>query len=590
MVKEMKVNSRAKYRWYWLPVLLVLVLGMVGCGGGSSSGDGRGIPSGDEARDKPSVLLQPKRVTATSGESSVVLSWEAVNEATHYTVYWSLSPEPDPKSELIEVTDIKNTSWAHNRPVRGKKIYYVVVAEDGTRSSEPSGVVFAKMELLETPRNVEVIKGEGELTITWDSVPGAQSYILAWRDENSLNWDNTVSIGGENTQWIYEGAIRNMEYSFRISAVDGEDTSCMSDMVSEHCDKGMLPTPQGLRAVQNIAPDDDGVTLYWNTVVDADSYTIYWSESRTVDAILSGDKCSNIMGESYAVEGLEKGKTYYFVLVALDGDWCSDSCAPVSSFLLDGPIDNMSAPVGRGDVDFAKLPAGSFWMGSPDSGPGLIDNEDLHRVTFTHDFYMMTTEVTQQQWKDVMGTNPSNFTSEHRPFPGMPFFVDCFDSPVESVSWPAVQEFIDKLNEDESQALRYRLPTEAEWEYAARAGTSTPYAIGDGYEITESQARFNFDSFMGNGTVVVGSFNTPNAWGLHDMHGNVAEWVADAWQDHLGAAPKRFPDDGIVTGGSVHCVRGGNWSQGKTYCRSARRVGSSGGNKLTGFRLAADLR
>ncbi len=164
-------------------------------------------------------------------------------------------------------------------------------------------------------------------------------------------------------------------------------------------------------------------------------------------------------------------------------------------------------------MDFVLIKAGTFMMGSPEDEEGRYYKEIQHQVILTQDYYMQTTELTQGQWEAVMGSNPSNF-------------YNCGSNcPVEKVSWNDIQAFIEKLNQ-RGEGI-YRLPTEAEWEYAARAGSTTAFANGG---ITERGCSYdaNLDAmgwYYGNadGTHPVAQ-KLPNAWGLYDMHGNVWEW------------------------------------------------------------------
>ena len=162
-------------------------------------------------------------------------------------------------------------------------------------------------------------------------------------------------------------------------------------------------------------------------------------------------------------------------------------------------------------------------MGSPEGGrKRKSDNETQHKVTLTKGFYMGVHAVTQEQWQAVMGNNPSKFKGEK-------------NLPVEQVSWDDCQEFIKKLREKDKKL--YRLPTEAEWEYSCRAGTTTPFHFGE--TISTDQANYNGNFTYGNGkkgkyrekTTPVGSFPA-NAWGLHDMHGNVWQWCQDWYGDY----------------------------------------------------------
>jgi formylglycine-generating enzyme required for sulfatase activity len=178
------------------------------------------------------------------------------------------------------------------------------------------------------------------------------------------------------------------------------------------------------------------------------------------------------------------------------------------------PPKNFTNSIG---MKFVWIPPGSFMMGSPKGEKGRAANETQHKVTLTKGFFMGVYTVTQEQWKEVMGNNPS-------------FFRGKKNLPVENVTWNDCQEFVKKLREKDKKA--YRLPTEAEWEYACRAGTTTPFYFGE--TISTDQANYDGNSVYGNGkkgiyrgkTTPVGSF-PPNAFGLYDMHGNLWQWCQD---------------------------------------------------------------
>jgi len=226
-------------------------------------------------------------------------------------------------------------------------------------------------------------------------------------------------------------------------------------------------------------------------------------------------------------------------------------------------------------MEFVYIPPGTFMMGSPSSESGRDDDEKQHQVTLTKGFYLQSTEVTQGQYKAVMGGNPSHF-------------INCGDScPVENVSWYDVQDFIQKLNRQEGRES-YRLPTEAEWEYAARAGSTTAFASGD-ISKTDCEYDANLDAmgwYCGNSNNKTNPVaqKRPNAWGLFDMHGNVFEWC----QDWYGGYPTKSVTD--PTGPEDHSKRvrrGGCWRYSSKSCRSAYRYWDfpSYWNDTLGFRL-----
>jgi formylglycine-generating enzyme required for sulfatase activity len=219
--------------------------------------------------------------------------------------------------------------------------------------------------------------------------------------------------------------------------------------------------------------------------------------------------------------------------------------------------------------EMVVIPAGRFLMGSPESELGRDRDEGPQRWVDVPRFAMGKFEVTQGQWQALMGSNPSHFK-------------DCgLNCPVENVSWNDVQEFLRRLNQRTGQ--NYRLPSEAEWEYAARAGTTTAYFWGDRFDASRVNNR-------GNRTVQVGSYSA-NAFGLHDMHGNVWEWVQDVWHNSYAGAPS----DGTarMTGGdpSRRVFRGGSWFVTPQDLRSAYRSRSSPGNRnfYSGFRVARNF-
>jgi len=216
---------------------------------------------------------------------------------------------------------------------------------------------------------------------------------------------------------------------------------------------------------------------------------------------------------------------------------------------------------------FVLIPAGTFIIGSPENEPKRWVHETQHQVTISHPFYMQTTPVTQGQWQKVMGNNPSYFKGDD-------------NLPVETVSWSNVQEFIGRLNRQEGTD-KYRLPTEAEWEYACRAGSTTVYCFGDDPGRLGEYAWYNDNSERT--THPVGG-KKPNTWGLYDMHGNVWEWVKDLYGDYPSGS---VTDPEGSSEGSARVHRGGSWYYNARYCRSAYRNFYDPGlrNRHLGFRL-----
>ena len=217
-----------------------------------------------------------------------------------------------------------------------------------------------------------------------------------------------------------------------------------------------------------------------------------------------------------------------------------------------------SVDLGDGiSMEFMPIEPGSFRMGSEN---GDDDEKPVHQVTLTKPFWLAKTEVTQAQWRQVMGSNPSNFIGD--------------TLPVEQVSWDDAMEFCRKLTQMERQAGRlpegyeYTLPTEAQWEYACRAGTTGDYATSTGSgQAGNLDAMAWYRENSGSKTHPVGT-KQANAWGLYDMHGNVWEWCLDWYWNY---ASGNAVDPQGASSGSRRVIRGGVWNFDASYCRSAYR-------------------
>jgi outer membrane protein assembly factor BamB len=249
-------------------------------------------------------------------------------------------------------------------------------------------------------------------------------------------------------------------------------------------------------------------------------------------------------------------------------------------------------------MKLVRIPAGQFLMGSPDTDASARDDEKpQHQVRITRPFYLGTYEVTQQEFERVMG-RPCSFFSPTGAGADRVKGLDSARFPAEQVRWYDAVDFCRKLSAlpEEKKASRvYRLPTEAEWEYACRAGTTTAFAFGDSLSSTQA----NFDGNFPHGGAKKGPFLTrttrvgsykPNAWGLYDMHGNVWEWCADWYgREYYKHAP---PDDPAgPRKGAVRVIRGGEWYGDARDCRSAFRYADLPGGVfyVLGFRVVMTM-
>jgi formylglycine-generating enzyme required for sulfatase activity len=240
------------------------------------------------------------------------------------------------------------------------------------------------------------------------------------------------------------------------------------------------------------------------------------------------------------------------------------------------PPKELTVDLGKGvKLEMVLIPAGEFLMGSPDSDKdGAYWEKPQHRVRITKPFYLGKYLVTQEQWEAVMDNNPSQFKGPK--------------NPVEIVSWGGCQQFLGKLNAKSAAGVgKFQLPTEAQWEYACRAGSKTKYCFGDDASKLGEYAWYGQNS--GKKTHPVGE-KKPNAWGLYDMHGNVWEWCQDRWKDgYYKESPVDDPA-GAATG-SYRVFRGGTWFRPAEGCRSAGRDCrlSWPGDCILGFRVSRVL-
>ena len=268
--------------------------------------------------------------------------------------------------------------------------------------------------------------------------------------------------------------------------------------------------------------------------------------------------------------------SYYKILLLVLMCFCLFGCSKPEA----PTTGEQKAPKGESfsipdlNLDMLWCKPGTFMMGSPKDEKGRDSDETQHEVTLTKGFYLGKYEVTQAQWEKVMGSNPSRFKEA--------------TLPVEQISWKDVTEFCKKLTQMEKAAGRlpegwvYTLPTEAQWEYACRAGTTTAYSFGD--EITPKQANYSKEKI--GKTTAVGTYPA-NAWGFHDMHGNVYECCSD-WN---GKYPSGSVSDPVgPSDGTIPICRGGGWVSFGKHMRSASRSGNavSSDDRLgfLGFRLS----
>jgi sulfatase modifying factor 1 len=282
-----------------------------------------------------------------------------------------------------------------------------------------------------------------------------------------------------------------------------------------------------------------------------------------------GKTLADFMDESSDMEG------------SSDDEQPDEAEQPTKPVPVDPPVVELPSITNTIGMKLNKIPAGTFTMGSPEGEEGRSDHETQHPVTISKAFYMQTTEVTQGQWKAVMGTEP---------WKGIQYVKEGPNYPASYVSWDDAVAFCKKLSEREGKT--YRLPTEAEWEYACRGGTETRWSFGDDEKVLGGYAWYNKNAWgIREKYAHQVELKKPNAFGLYDMHGNVYEWCHDYYEaDYYKQSPEKDPTG--PTSGSSRVLRGGSWDfGGARYARSANRVRYDADRRdnRNGFRLVREL-
>ncbi|MDB9537926.1 SUMF1/EgtB/PvdO family nonheme iron enzyme [Dolichospermum planctonicum CS-1226] len=246
------------------------------------------------------------------------------------------------------------------------------------------------------------------------------------------------------------------------------------------------------------------------------------------------------------------------------------------------PQSSFTEDLGKGvKLEMIAIPGGTFWMGSPANEAERGDNESPQHQVTVPSFFMGKYPLTQAQYQAIIGDNPSGFKGNNRP--------------VETVSWDDAVTFCQKLSQKTGK--NYRLPSEAEWEYACRAGTKTPFSFGD--NITTDLVNYNGNYPYKSApkgkyreqTTDVGTF-PPNTFGLYDMHGNVWEWCEDDWHENYINAPTNGSAWNSQSDSNIKLIRGGSWRRNAGYCRAAARDRGSRGLRYyyCGFRVVFSFR
>ena len=398
------------------------------------------------------------------------------------------------------------------------------------------------------------------------------------QDQLTYSWSSPEGSfpggsSGSTLQWLAPSTTGS--YSIAVTVSDGAETDQDFVSVSVQESGSNLPpnAPSNPNPANNTADVSVNTTLSWTcSDPDGDSltYDVYFG-TLSNPPLVSNDQSET----TYDPGTLGSDETYYWKISAFDGElttegslWSFETTAGGVGWNPGEPPTNPShgdewtAYMGESEapLDMIYIGPGSFMQGSPTSEVGHEDDEyPPHLVTLDYGFWLGKYEVTQGQWEAVTGSNPSYYSGANRP--------------VEGVSWNMITaDFLSPLNAQTTEG-EWRMPSESEWEYGCRAGTTTRFYWGDDLSETLIDDYAVYNGNDPDGTAEVGS-KLPNSWNLYDMSGNVWEWVEDYYHSNYTGAPTNG-DPWLSPTSSTRVLRGGSWGNYAGYCRSANRGSDS---------------
>jgi len=437
---------------------------------------------------------------------------------------------------------------------------YSVYAVAKINESETRFVSINKIEASAwAPTNLTAIIENKKVRLTWNDISTYEENFKIDRRIHSGTWETAIATLPAGTSMFYDPTadILNQSYDYQVYGVTGTNESAKAIKTISQLDaNSWAPT----LTAQN---ENGKVKLTW---IDNCTFEEYYKIDRRIN---------NGIWE-IAIATINTGATTY---TDATSDLL-DNTYEYRVYAVVGTSESAKAEIKIIKIDpleMVLIKSGTFQMGSPVSELGRNTNETQHTVTLSS-FYICKYEVMYKLWYEIMRTSPYN--------------SDCDGCPVVGVSWIDIQSFLAKLNE-KYPGNNFRLPTEAEWEYAARAGSKTPFNTGNCLSTT--QANYNGDEpyqSCAKGEyrekmTLVGRF-PPNAYGLYDMHGNVLEWCSD-WYNTYTSESQTNPTG--PTTGMYHVLRSGSWGSAAIDCRSAKRNYNVAEalNMYIGFRLARSV-
>ena len=497
------------------------------------------------------ALDAPQNVTASIKEDNftILVSWDAVSHAEGYDVYRSGSSSADSFVKVAE--GIITTTWEDETPLPGNNYYRIYAIGHGLTSLASNTTSVVKY-VLDAPTNVvaSIPDDDFVIRISWDAVSHAEGYEI-YRSNKSSGGFTKISESICTPTWDDESPFAGNNY-YQVYAVGHGLISLASSTVYANY---ALEAPANVTATVN---DDNSVFITWDAVPHADSYDVYRSGNSSNGFTKVAD---GITTASWQDTTPLSDYNYYRVYAVGHGQTSPASLNSNYVFI----VNTITISVNGVDFGMVKVSGGTFQMGATSEQGSDANSIELpvHQVTLS-DYYIGITEVTQELWQAVMGTNPSEF-------------MDSNQQPVERVTWYNCNTFIAKLNN--LTGKQFRLPTEAEWEFAARGGNASKGYKYSGSNDIDEVAWYSNNSR--NKTHEVG-MKLPNELGLYDMSGNVWEWCND-WYDDYSSTSQINPTG--PSSGSSRVNRGGSWLIPARGCRVSFRNNTTPSNTITSMGL-----
>jgi len=462
--------------------------------------------------------------------------------------------------------------------------------DKGSSSSAetPNDVQTSELSLGQ-PSNVRATSTAERIQLVWDGVVNASHYRVYWAEQSPvLALASNQKVFTEQFE-ISQGLKVGQSYHFVIVA---ENETMTGPASAVHVVALQLTKPSSVLALDCL---DGDAHLYWEAVSGVTGYQLYWSFSS--ELAQWRDHGGIEVQSPFQHQDRQSSERYYYYIVALKDELASDPVPALTKNHCLGQSIQDSYPDNRLGPEMIVIPALSYRMGDDTSfggltlGEGSSDELPVHQVTFQQAFAIGKYEVTFHEYDQYL-TAIGKVTGTSESEEAYDWQWGREERPVIGISWDDISDYLDWLNMQfdlTGKPGRYRLPTEAEWEYVARAGSRTKYPWGDEIGVSQAHCEACDSDLDTSKTAPVGAYPA-NAWGLHDMHGNINEWLADCKNANYTDAP--LDGRAWLTGACTHhMVRGGSWVDGARNLRSANRTSHARSyrNNTLGFRLAKTL-